>query len=54
MKLPISKILKSETFVFLRDLFNVKPVHGSIDHLKHSASVSDIFLWRTDNNFKQF
>jgi len=52
MKLLISKILQRATFIFLRDLFNIKPMHGSIDHLKNSASVSDIFLWRTDNNFK--
>jgi hypothetical protein len=50
MKSFIKKIVSSNFNINLRNAFNIRPVHMSIKNLK-LASVSDAFLWRTDNNF---
>ena len=50
MKLLINKILKNNFYLNLRNLFNIKPIHMSLDGLAGS-SVSDAFAWRTDNGF---
>jgi len=50
MKSFIKKILSNNFSINLRNAFNIRPVHMSIKNL-NLASVSDAFLWRTDNNF---
>jgi hypothetical protein len=50
MTLLINKILKNNFYLNLRNLFNIKPIHMSLDGLAGS-SVSDAFAWRTDNGF---
>ena len=51
MKLFLKKILNNKILIDLRNLFNFYPVHMSINNIS-CATVSDAFLWRTDNNFK--
>jgi hypothetical protein len=51
MKSLVKILGKTNVGIFLRNFFNYKPVHMSIDRLK-LISVSDAFAWRTDNNFK--
>lgn len=51
MKSLVKILGKTNVGIFLRNFFNYKPVHMSIDGLK-LISVSDAFAWRTDNNFK--
>jgi len=47
MKLLNNKIIKN-----LRDLIGLKPIYMDTDDIKNASSVSDAFLWRTENNFK--
>jgi len=51
MKSLVRMLGKTTLGIFIRNFFNYKPVHMSIDGLK-LISVSDAFAWRTDNNFK--
>lgn len=50
MQSLIKKIKGSNLIINLRNTLNIKPVHMSINNLKYT-SVSDAFIWRTDNNF---
>jgi hypothetical protein len=50
MQSLIKKIKNSNLIINLRNALNIKPVHMSINNLNY-ISVSDAFLWRTDNNF---
>ena len=50
MKSLIKKIKQTELGLALRNTLNIRPVEYFFDDLK-SVSVSDAFLWRTDNNF---
>lgn len=52
MILLIKKILNTEFFISLRNLFGIKTIDISISKLKKGTSISDAFCWRTDNNFK--
>ena len=52
MKLLIKKIANTNIGIFLRNSFNLKPVSLKIIETKYPISVSDAFLWRTDNGFK--
>jgi len=47
MKLLNNKIIKN-----LRDLIGLKPIYMDTENIKKASSVSDAFLWRTENNFK--
>jgi hypothetical protein len=47
MKLLNNKIIKN-----LRDLIGLKPIYMDTENIKNASSVSDAFLWRTENNFK--
>ena len=47
MKLLNNKIIKN-----LRDLIGLKPIYMDTEDVKNASSVSDAFLWRTENNFK--
>ena len=51
MKLLIKKIANSNLGIYLRNKFNLKPLIFNISKIKNS-SVSDAFIWRTDNNFQ--
>ncbi len=51
MKLLIKKIFNNNLTSNLRNLTNIRPVHMNIENIS-AASVSDAFLWRTDNGFK--
>jgi len=50
MQSLIKKLKANNLIINLRNILNIKPVHMSINNLKY-ISVSDAFLWRTDNNF---
>tara|TARA_B110000483_G_C18181268_1_gene537134 strand:- start:276 stop:1046 length:771 start_codon:yes stop_codon:yes gene_type:complete len=50
MKSLIKNIVQSSVVINLRNNFNLRPVSLDINHLK-LASVSDAFVWRTDNGF---
>ena len=52
MKLLFKKIANSKIGVFLRNFFNYKPLIININKVKNFYTVSDAFLWRTDNQFK--
>ena len=51
MKLLIKRLANSNVGVHLRNYLNIKPVYVSIDKKKYPLSVSDAFLWRTDNGY---
>jgi len=50
MKLYFKKIINSDFGIRIRNTLNISPVDMLTSEL-HSASVSDAFVWRTDNNF---
>jgi len=51
MKL-FKKIFRSKYVIKIRNLIGVKPVAINLTNLKENYSISDGFLWRTDNKFK--
>lgn len=51
MKSLIKKIANHNIGIALRNSFSIRPLAISVNNLV-SASVSDAFAWRTDNNFK--
>ena len=50
MKSLVSKIINNNFSINLRNFLNIKPVNLSLRNL-NKISISDAFLWRTDNNF---
>ena len=50
MKLLIKKIASSKIGTILKNNLNYRTVPFNLEKIKHS-SVSDAFLWRTDNGF---
>ena len=50
MKLSFKKILSSKLSVKLRNFFGIRPVSINSFHVGQGVSISDSFLWRTDNN----
>ena len=52
MKSLIKKIAQSDKGIYLRNSIGFRPVHIMIDKSIRFQSVSDAFLWRTDNGFK--
>jgi hypothetical protein len=50
MRSLIKKIKNSNLIISLRNALSIKPVHMSIHNL-NCISVSDAFVWRTDNKF---
>lgn len=52
MKSLIKNILKSNFFILLRNTLKIKPVRISKYYLNKNISMSDSFLFRTDNFFK--
>ena len=47
----IKKFTRSDISIILRNNFHIKEVNMNFKDYK-CLSVSDCFLWRTDNNFK--
>jgi len=52
VKSLIKKIAQSDKGIYLRNSIGFRPVHIMIDKSIRFQSVSDAFLWRTDNGFK--
>ena len=52
MKSLIKKLGKSNIGVLLRNSFKFKPVYLKFSKKNYPISVSDAFLWRTDNGYK--
>ena len=52
MKSLIKKIAQSDKGIYLRNSIGFRPVKIMIDKSIRFQSVSDAFLWRTDNGFK--
>ena len=51
MKLLNKININSKVFKLLRNKLNIKPIPFSDINNANSVSVSDAFLWRTDNGF---
>tara|TARA_B100000575_G_C23114454_1_gene644098 strand:- start:646 stop:1416 length:771 start_codon:yes stop_codon:yes gene_type:complete len=51
MKLLIKKILSNEVITTLRNSLNIKPIQINKYYTNQKLSISDAFLFRTDNNF---
>ncbi len=52
MKLLIKKLINSKFALSLRNTFNIKPIYLDTKEEGYFATVSDAFLWRTDNGYK--
>lgn len=51
MKSLIKKIYNQKKIIQIRNLLNLKPLSIFLDNDKRNISISDSFLWRTDNGF---
>ena len=51
MILSAKKILNSKLSIRLRNLFGIRPIVINNLHLSNGYTISDSFLWRTDNQF---
>ena len=51
MKSLVKKIFNNNLIINIRNLFNIYPLHMNMNNIL-CASVSDAFLWRTDNGFE--
>ncbi len=52
MKSLIKKIISTNLGIKLRNTLNIKPVYSKYFEKKYATTVSDAFLWRTDNGYK--
>ncbi len=52
MKSFIKKIMNTDLGVILRNSINIKPIKIKLFKKKYPITVSDAFLWRTDNKYK--
>ena len=52
MKLLVKKLFKTNFSVLLRNSIKFKPIHLNYHSKNYPVSVSDAFLWRTDNGYK--
>jgi len=52
MKLLVKKLANTNIGILLRNSFNFKPVSLKLFEKNYPVSVSDAFLWRTDNGYK--
>lgn len=52
IKLSLKFILKGNFFLLLRNTFNLKPILFDIKNTTYANTMSDAFLWRTDNDYK--
>lgn len=51
MKSLVKKIFNNNLIINIRNFFNIYPLHMNMNNIL-CASVSDSFLWRTDNGFQ--
>ena len=51
MKLLIKKFWTYKKIIQIRNFLNFKPISMLVDKKNKNMSISDSFLWRTDNNF---
>ena len=52
MKSLIKKLLKSNIGILIRNSLNIKPINIKTNEENYSTTVSDAFLWRTDQGYK--
>ena len=52
MKSLVKKLARIKFAKFIRNSLNIKPIYIDMDDVKENISVSDAFVWRTDNGFK--
>ena len=52
MKSLVKKLVKTNIGILLRNSLNLKPVYLKFTKKNYPISVSDAFLWRTDNGYK--
>ncbi len=52
MKSLIKKLIRSKFALSLRNSFNIKPIYLDTKEEGYFTTVSDAFLWRTDNGYK--
>ena len=52
MKSLIKKIAKFKLVTKLRDGFGIRPLIFNTNNLNENVSISDAFIWRTDNSYK--
>ena len=52
MKLLVEKLANTEIGILLRNSFNFKKINLKLFKKDYPTTVSDAFLWRTDNGFK--
>lgn len=52
MKSLVKKILNSKISILVRNTFNFKPVYLRYIQKNYPITISDSFLWRTDNGYK--
>ena len=52
MKSLVKKLVNTDLGILLRNSFNFKPVNYKHHEKKFPGSVSDAFLWRTDNGYR--
>ena len=52
MKSLIKKIAKFKLVTKLRDGFGVRPLIFNTNNLNENVSMSNAFIWRTDNSYK--
>ena len=52
MKSLVKKLSNTSFAIFLRNSLNFKPVQLKVSKKNYAISISDAFLWRTDNGYK--
>ena len=52
MKSLLKKIAQNKIAVIIRNFLGIKPVILNSINIKENYSISDAFIWRTDNNYK--
>ncbi len=52
MKSLVKRIAKSDFSILVRNSLRIKSVNLKPTNLNHPTTISDAFLWRTDNGFK--
>ena len=52
MRLLVKKLFKTNFIILLRNSIKFKPIHINHCSKNYPISVSDAFLWRTDNGYK--
>jgi hypothetical protein len=48
----LKKVSQTSLIIKLRNLFNIKPIIVNLKYIEKNHSISDSFIWRTDNGYK--